>query len=156
MRLKNHLAIGFLMGAWINGINLIHPSLTQVQVAAMSAVLVGSVAPDIDMALNGFAKKPFRERDMLSHRGITHHILLPLVLFLLGLMQAGWERLLWIEFAIGVASHILMDLFSPLGVPYALSYQKRLRIPLYRTGEISEMLFTVAVSMAMLVLTVWR
>ena len=146
MRLRNHLVVGFLTGLSVNGINLLHPAVpTHAQVIGLASVVIGSVAPDVDLTLNGFKKESFKERTMLSHRGLTHHIALPFVLLLIALLQGGLERLMWLQFAVGVFVHILIDMFSPLGIPYSLKYQKRLSIPLYRTGKASEYVFLLGI-----------
>lgn len=144
MTLKNHLAVGALFGLGAEGINISRLTLTHLQVLMLAAVVVGSVAPDIDLTLSGFKHEKFKDRTFLSHRGITHHILLPVFLAVLGFALA---KPILVAFALGTAVHIITDMFSPLGVPYGLKYQKRARVPLYETGKRSEKAFAFFVSM---------
>ncbi len=144
MTLKNHLAVGALFGLGAVGIDPTYLAITHSQILMLAAVIVGSIVPDIDLALTGFRHERFIDRTLLSHRGITHHVLLPVFLAVLGLVSA--EPVL-VAFAVGTAVHIVTDIFSPLGVPYGLKYQKRVRIPLYTTGEWSEKAFAVFVSL---------
>ncbi len=151
MTVRNHLLIGTFFGLGAVGIDLVHiTALTRLQVLMFAAVVIGSVIPDIDLTLSGFKHEKFKDRTFLSHRGITHHILLPVAIAIAGFLSTGVNKAVLIAFAVGVAVHIVTDMFSPLGVPYGLKYQKRVRIPVYTTGNPSEWVFMVAVSLLIL------
>ena len=136
VKVKSHLAVGTLFGVGVLGVH--NFKLTHLQVLMLAAIVVGSIIPDIDLTLSGFKYEKFKDRTFLSHRGITHHVLLPVITALIGFI---FSKPILVAFAIGLAIHIVMDMFSPLGVPYGLKYQKRLRIPLYTTGNVSEKIF---------------
>ena len=155
MKVKNHLFIGFLVGVGISGVHFhrfIMP--THTQVVLISAVMVGSILPDIDFTIKGFKKQSFKERTMLSHRGITHHLLFPVIIFLCSLFYTGYLKVMLYGMSIGISVHIFLDMFSPLGIPapYSLKYQKRIAIPLYRTGSLSELVFIITLILLMAVL----
>ena len=138
MKVKSHLAVGTLVGIGAVGVH----DLTRLQVLMLAAVIIGSVIPDVDLTLTGFKYEKFKDRTFLSHRGITHHVLLPIVIALLGFI---FSRPVLVAFALGLGVHIITDMFSPLGVPYGFKYQKRVKIPLYTTGKLSENVFLVFV-----------
>ena len=151
MTVRNHLLVGALFGLGAVGIDLSRlTALTHLQVLMFAAVVIGSVIPDMDLTLSGFKHEKFKNRTFLSHRGITHHILLPVVIAIAGFLSAGITKAILIAFTIGVAVHIVTDMFSPLGVPYGLKYQKRIGLPVYTTGSASELVFMVIVSLLIL------
>ena len=140
MKLRSHLVIGMAVGVALSGMSIQHYTQpTPEQTLILLFVMLGSVAPDIDARLNGFKDVPFKKRTMLSHRGITHHVALPFLIAFAGLFYRGLERVAFLNFATGVTTHILMDMFSPLGVPYGVRYRERVRLPVYRTGGFSEL-----------------
>ncbi|NIA09328.1 MAG: hypothetical protein GWP10_06275 [Nitrospiraceae bacterium] len=143
----SHLWLGFIVGEKFLDINLLHPNpdiVGRYHLLALLAMLIGSYAPDLDMYFTNFKKQPFNQRTLLfSHRGWTHHILLPFVIYFIAL----YLHSLFLGFiALGVGFHIAFDLFSPLGVPWGWQYKQRLRFPLYYTGKSSEVLFVLAVT----------
>lgn len=100
---------------------------------AILAVVIGSIIPDFD--LYGTKKKFFKERTLLSsHRGWTHHIILALILILVSIIM---QNPIIEGLVVGYCSHIFIDGFSPLGIPYWY-YQDRISMNLYRTGKFSE------------------
>ncbi len=146
MTVKDHLAAGVLFGIGAVGVKFTKYSLalTHLQVLMFAAIVIGSVFPDIDLTLTNFKKERFRDRTFFSHRGITHHILLPVFIVLFAeIFTIGETKSILIAFAIGVAIHIITDMFSPLGVPFGFKYQKRMSIPVYYTGQWSEKVFLI-------------
>ena len=100
----------------------------------------GSVLPDIDLK-KGLPKKQNRTL-FNSHRGITHHVAIPITLILLSLYfrdNYSYElgRYL-LSFSIGYVSHILLDILNPLGVPFTLKYYPRLSLKFVRSGKLGE------------------
>ncbi|WP_163329349.1 metal-dependent hydrolase [Desulfurobacterium thermolithotrophum] len=112
----------------------------------------GSVLPDIDL------KKglPFRQNRTLfnSHRGITHHIAIPIVLVFLSIYLRDHYSYeigrYFLSFSIGYASHILLDILNPLGVPFSFKYYPRLSLKLVRSGKFGE-IFVILTLVAMLI-----
>lgn len=101
---------------------------------------LGSILPDIDL------KKglPFPPKRTLfnAHRGITHHPAIVLTLFFLSISAKDlYSKSLGIyllSFTVGYASHLLLDLLTPLGIPYKLKYYPRLSFKLFKTGKLGE------------------
>ena len=102
---------------------------------------LGSILPDIDLK-KGLPFPP--KRTLLNaHRGITHHPAIAVLLFLLSLSvkdllnrEAG---ILLLSFTAGYASHLLLDILTPLGIPYKTGYYPRLTLKLFKTGKIGEL-----------------
>ncbi len=118
------------------------------------AFTFGSVAPDFDVKLFGLTNKPFRERTLFEHRGIFHHVLMPVFLliavFLVGFTDMPKEvQTAMYYFTGGYALHLLTDAFSLTGIPY-WTYQDRVRFKLYRTGDVTEALVVIAFSFIVL------
>ena len=156
MRLKSHLVVGAAIGIIIAGINIRYCTQpTPMQSTILFFTMLGSVAPDVDIKLSGFKNVPFKKRTMLSHRGITHHVILPFLIAVVGLFCYGLNRLIVLSFAVGVATHILMDMFSPLGVPYGVRYKERIRLPVYRTGGLSELVVVGVVLLIVFMYEYW-
>jgi inner membrane protein len=111
--------------------------------------VIGSIFPDIDLK-KGLPFPP--ERTLFnSHRGITHHIIIPVFLFLVAIWTKDFFSLqlgiYLISFSFGYASHLLLDSLNPLGIPYTTSYYPRLSLKLMkagRTGEIFVILLLVS------------
>ena len=156
MRLKSHLAVAFMVGATVSGISIYqYAQPTQLQLLVLFFVMLGGVAPDIDARLNGFRDVPFKKRIMLSHRGITHHVAVPFLIAIAGLFCHGLEMTAVLSFAVGTATHIVADMFSPLGVPYGIKYQDRIRLPVYKTGGFSEFVAVIVVVAIVLGIEYW-
>ncbi len=147
MSKRSHMWIGML-----TALNIIH-GLSSIEVLKFLAVVLGSIFPDMDMAWNK-NKKPFRERTLLSHRGITHHPLVVLLLLIIGFYEREVNIMfgvLILCFTVGVVLHDFLDMFSPLGIPIGLNYRKRLAVKLYKTGELSEYLLVALLTVVLLV-----
>ena len=82
-------------------------------------IALGALLPDIDHSSStiGHNVKPIAW--LLPHRGITHSLLFAAIAFVIHP-----------SLAIGVASHILLDLLNPAGVELLWPFRKRLSIPL--------------------------
>ena len=101
--------------------------------------VAGSVLPDIDL------KKglPYRQKRTLfnSHRGITHHAAIPLLLFLAAVWikdSVNWVSTYLLSFTAGYASHLFLDALTPLGIPYTAGYYPRLTLRLIKSGRSGE------------------
>ena len=106
---------------------------------SLAAVAAGTFAPDLDIKVFGSQQQiPFKERTLLSHRGITHHVAIPVLLFIFSFLLTGISAAAVKWFALGYALHLFEDMFSVSGIPYGLKYQDRVRLNLYITGAPSE------------------
>lgn len=104
---------------------------------------VGSLLPDIDHPTSTFSKKffllslPYRllqlifgsfkaTKDFVGHRGITHSLLFALIFVVpVFFIENMWIILALISIAIGIVSHLLMDMLNPTGVPLFLPFVKK-------------------------------
>jgi len=124
----------------------------------IAPAVIGALLPDIDLK-KGLPK--FRqERTLLnSHRGITHHVLIVPVLFLISVAVKDFLNqtlgLYLLSFTVGYASHLLLDALTPLGIPYKHKYYPRLSLKLFKTGKVGEV-FVILALVALLILQVKR
>src|SRR5690349_15613728 len=81
------------------------------------AIILGSVAPDLDLLGGLFASDDLF--DLQFHRGITHSIIaLPLLAILLAFLtprKSERLKLLALGYGVGLASHILLDVVTAYG-----------------------------------------
>ena len=149
MSKRSHLWVGFLFG--LTTAFTAHAPANRIPVIT-ALIAAGGILPDFDMFYTD--NKPFNQRNMLtSHRGWTHHPLNILLFF----MSAFFfhiadtccipEALFYI--GIGIALHDLLDMFSPLGIPhpFRFRYLKRISVPLYKTGGVSEYVILAVISL---------
>jgi len=128
------------------------------QVSTKEAIIAASVSaaaaliPDIDTPHSKIGSKhPFTSRVanfILGHRGAMHSLLGCLAVFYLSntILPISLQHLSK-YIAIGYLSHLIADMLNPAGVPLMWPLSgKRYRIPLVKTGGISEkiVLFFVA------------
>jgi membrane-bound metal-dependent hydrolase YbcI (DUF457 family) len=97
------------------------------------AFYLGSLFPDVDTLWNDW--NVYR-KDFLGHRGITHSLTLALFFLLVSFgVYLYYPFLSFVFFFfLGAFLHVVLDAFSPTGVPLYLSYRPRVRFPLYKTG----------------------
>lgn len=104
---------------------------------------IGSLLPDIDHPTSTFSKKyfllsiPFRilqlifgnfkaTKHFVGHRGITHSILFAIIFIVpIFFIDNIWIVLALLSLAIGIISHLLMDMLNPTGVPLLLPFTKK-------------------------------
>lgn len=102
---------------------------------------------------------------VVGHRRITHllwlwGISIGGVLWLLYFYPLGLvpEMAVWAigGFAFSGFIHVLLDLFSPTGVPILVPTGKRTSIPIYRTGSISEAMLVIAIIGVIALFNYWK
>lgn len=132
MKKSSHKAVGVggLIGILVAGGDVL----------SAVAFYLGSSFPDVDTKWNEWNK--FR-KDFLGHRGITHSLFLNLFFATVSYgFSLFYPFLLPIFFFfLGSLIHVLLDMFSPLGVPLYLSYNPRVKLPLYKTGTLRDEFF---------------
>lgn len=104
----------------------------------------GSLLPDIDHPTSTMSKKmgllllPYRilqfifgkfekTKHFVGHRGITHTVLFLVIPILIALFvpMYGIIKIALIGIAIGIFSHLFMDMLNPMGVPLFLPITRR-------------------------------
>jgi membrane-bound metal-dependent hydrolase YbcI (DUF457 family) len=132
--------------AWKNPVNAV-------------AFFLGNLFPDVDVKWNNMSNF---KRAWYAHRGITHSLVIPLLLLLSSgaifiletagklpvfpFVSSGIEVTIRLSevvlfFALGVLLHLFFDAMTPTGIPKGLRYYPRFRLPtVYRTGELRELL----------------
>ena len=92
---------------------------------------IGSTLADIDV-------KWMRGNSLFTaHRGITHHVILAILLILFVLF---FENKILTSFIIGYISHLIADIMTISGIPYWTN-KHRIALKLFKTGSIGEYLF---------------
>jgi len=119
MTKRSHILVGFCFGLIFN----VNPLLS----------IVGSLIPDIDIIWGRYFKNNF----WLSHRGITHHFIIPLILLTLSTFYNELSFVL-LPVSIGYFSHLLADLLTINGIPLFFSYYPRISFKILKTGSFLE------------------
>ena len=104
MKGTTHLLIGMFLG-------LILPS--EYRLFTLSFTIIGSLLPDIDTS-SSISHQTIR-LSLLRHRGITHSLWIPLILFLM-LIQYSSLSFIILPFLFGILSHIFLDGITPSGI----------------------------------------
>lgn len=110
-------------------------------------VAAGSLAPDVDIEGSKASKKvPFLAK-ILTHRGITHTLVVPGVLYALmtSVKLSALTVSLIFGFAFGWLMHIAADLLNKKGVPLFWPFiTQRVHVATIRTNSYQETLFMIA------------
>lgn len=102
----------------------------------ISALIIGSLFPDIDSQTSILGRKVRFLSFFLKHRGFFHSVLL---LALICLILLPFNKLLLVGFALGFVSHLLLDIISKEGIKLPLIGRLKGFI---RVGSWQEMLFS--------------
>lgn len=145
---KTHVVGGLLVGA------LIAPQVTNgdlsTQVVFIACAGIGALLPDIDSIHSkvGRALLPVSAtiQLLLGHRGVFHSLLLPILLFGSFKIFLPIYTVYYLPLFVGYISHIVLDMFTPEGVPLLWPLSKHFSIPLVQTGGIIERLLFLGLS----------
>ena len=112
---------------------------------AFFTILIGLTIPDLDIYFPPIFIGAKGIKGMIRHRGITHHLIIPIALMAIGYIfrkSNPYMSLFYFALGIGWMMHIIQDMFSVTGVPnpFHFDYDKRWKIPVYKTGSLSELL----------------
>lgn len=108
---------------------------------------IGALLPDIDTkhstVSNEHRVTSFFTRLFFTHRGFTHSLLACGILYVLGMILTGFFPVLPVVngLALGVLSHILLDMLNPMGVCLFFPWKKKISVGKIRTGGLFEKLF---------------
>jgi inner membrane protein len=124
---------------------LVFAFLFGVPAYAVPAAVIGSTFPDIDLKFSDLIPSKGKKKTLWrTHRGITHHPLVVVALFLLWVYLSKtypqykfyWDYLY--GFWVGYLSHLVLDAFTKLGIPVGFGYYPRFSLKLMKTGGIGE------------------
>ncbi len=161
-----HLAFGTAVAA-ATAVNLEAISNTFPNIAYSSEMgtllilggIVGSLLPDIDAPQSYVGKlcspvsrvfgrlRKMQGKEEWQHRGIMHDA----AIYIAGLLLSYLYFSPLIGLFIGCLTHIFLDMFNPMGVPFLFGV-KRLRIAKIKSGEKGAVLFTRMCTAVMLLL----
>lgn len=133
MKGTTHLAAGLLTA-----------SILTTSIPCIAGIAFGSLLPDIDTPTSSISHKTTGVLGcMLEHRGFTH-----------SLAFAGITAILSPYIALGVLTHIVLDMFNPSGVSVIWPIRGKCRIAKIRTGGALDYLLGALFAIALL-FVVW-
>lgn len=143
---KTHALCGTVTMLAITAVNLSGFQLdghTYLPAIGLLSVAAGSYMPDIDIHRSRLGQQHKFISKHLTHRGITHTLLFPLVLTVVMLMTAAAKIPvlpdLIFGYTVGWVAHIAADLCNRKGVPlFWPFYKKRVHIATFLTGSWQE------------------
>jgi inner membrane protein len=144
---KTHVACGTtlmiaLVTAYPSEITVMGVTLTTA--VGLATVSVGSYLPDIDIPQSSLGKKHKFISKMLTHRGITHTLLGPAILFAGMYYLAVIPVLSSLIFGlfVGWVSHLMADICNKKGIPlFWPIFHKKIHIATFKTGTWQEGIF---------------
>lgn len=147
---KTHMAVGLSSCVVLTAIFPTTLTVAETVVSPALGILAtipGSLGPDIDISGSTASRKFPLFAKILTHRGFTHTLVIPAILYAI-LYYSGFGLMLNSQifgFLFGWVMHIFADLLNRKGVPlfYPLSTRK-VHIMTIRTGKIDEKIFLVA------------
>ncbi len=144
MKGTTHIAGGLVFGLLFN-----------VPFYAVPLTVIGSTFPDIDLKFSSLIPEKGKKKTLWSaHRGITHHPLVVLTLFLLWVYLENtfpeyhfyWQFLY--GFWVGYLSHLVLDAITKLGIPVGFGYYPRLSLGIMKTDGVGEKFFFILLVLA--------
>lgn len=119
---------------------------TYLPAIGLLTVVTGSYMPDIDIHRSKLGQQHKFISKHLTHRGITHTLLIPIILFVVMLMVAAAKIPvlpdLILGFNVGWVVHIIADLCNRKGVPlFWPFYRKRVHIATFLASSWQEYVF---------------
>ena len=146
---KTHAICGTVTMLAITAVNFSGFQLdehTYLPAIGLLSVAAGSYMPDIDIHRSKLGQQHKFISKHLTHRGITHTLLFPVLLFIAMLMVAAvnipFLPDLMFGFIVGWVVHILADLCNRKGVPlFWPFYRKRVHIASFLTSSWQEYVF---------------
>ena len=121
---------------------------TYLPAVGLLSVAAGSYMPDIDLHRSKMGQRHKFISKHLTHRGITHTLLFP-VIFIVAMLMAAAAKIpvlpeLIMGFNVGWVVHILADLCNRKGVPLLWPlYRRRVHIAAFLTSTWHEYVFII-------------
>ena len=150
---KTHASCGFLIGMYFAkdyGVSLD-------SVVILSAAVTGSVVPDICHTKSYIGRRlpiiSFIFSIIFGHRSFTHSLLFLLLNFMI-LDIIAVPTVFIVSYAVGILSHLILDMMTKKGVSLFYPLKKRISLPIYfKTGGIVDyLLFFVFIGMSYYIL----
>ena len=150
---KTHASCGFLIGMYFAkdyGVSLD-------SVVILSAAVIGSVVPDICHTKSYIGRRlpiiSFIISIIFGHRSFTHSLLFLLLNFMI-LDIIAVPTVFIVSYAVGILSHLILDMMTKTGVSLFYPLKKRMSLPIYfKTGGIVDyLLFFVFIGMSYYIL----
>lgn len=148
---KTHIAAGYSAGilllAQLNRTTWLPPEGLLPSLGIIGLAVVGSLAPDIDLPYSKIGRRSKTVSSTVNlffgHRTITHAPLVWLVLcaVLSSVLGQTWHIYV-LAFALGIGTHILLDLCNSAGVPLLWPYSHRFHILSIRIHSFAGKIFS--------------
>lgn len=141
MKGSTHLAAGVITGLFLAIHTHAEPALTSTLIAGAS---LGSLLPDIDNCQSAIGNKikpvSFLTQILIGHRTVFHAPVLYIILYIMFTQTAPALIPIINGIAIGIASHLFLDMLNPAGIPLLWPISKRYRILSIRSGGLIDRL----------------
>ncbi len=131
---RTHLGVGLVVGYGLClAMNIPNAEATPIMVSTA----IGSLLPDIDHPQSSIGGKikiiSLPLNHFVGHRGITHSLLFAVAMFAL-LGSIGYQAEA-IGIAVGILSHLFLDMLNPSGVPLLYPIKQRFHLMNIETGS---------------------
>jgi len=151
---RTHLGVGLIAGYGLcMALGLPNAEATPI----MAGAAVGSLLPDIDHPESSFGRKvriiSIPINHILGHRGLTHSLVFVAITYVCALYFGSSVAL---AAALGVFTHLLLDMLNPSGVPLLYPVKGRLHILEIKTGSQREKLMFWLLLIIVIALMVYR
>ncbi len=155
MKGTTHLAVGYLAGVvFASHLQQSGTQATIIPIVAATAALL----PDIDKPTSMLGRRiPLLSipASLFGHRTLFHAPLLYLLAYLFLAIQFPNHLILITAATIGIATHLLLDMLNPSGIPLLFPFaSKRFHIANLRSGGFADWLLSI-VLMALLITTIF-
>lgn len=144
MTYKTHIIGGTALAVLVHKYGLNMPELEMI--GYYTGAMIGSLLPDLDHPNSWISRNtfilyyPFHK---LGHRKATHSLLAVILLLIVLSLFFGINNIV-LGIVLGYLSHLILDMFNPLGVPLLYPLIKdKYKIGKIRTGESGEYIVVV-------------
>jgi len=148
MMARTHVAFGILVGLFF-----ITPYSFTNKILFMTALIIGSILPDIDHPKSRLGRKikpiAYLFSFLFGHRGLLHAIWIPASLLIVH--YYFYSNILLFALAIGCISHLVSDSFTVQGINFIHPFQKLHVSGFVETGGFVEMIILVLILVGIVV-----
>ena len=140
MEASTHIVGGFLAGMILSSVSLLDPIFVA---GTCTVATISSLIPDIDLCTSkmGHRTKPvsFVISRLFGHRTLFHSPILYIAIYCL--MTKYLARYEWLiaAFAIGIASHLFLDMLNRKGIPLFYPVSKHYHLATIKCGGRGEL-----------------
>lgn len=148
MKGPTHIAAGTLAGLILS--QAICPEQSTQAIAVIAITAAGSIMPDIDVGTSKLGRRipalSYTIQFLFGHRGIFHSLILwALPLLYLHISYPEYRLFVW-SCGCGIATHLLLDMLNPAGIPLLWPWNKRIHLAEFQSGGLFDWLLGIALT----------